>query len=83
VGGEGAPPRPQVIKPKSPLERRVGRGFSLAELQQAGLTLEQALRLKLPVDRRRRSAHEWNVELLRGYLASQPAPEGAAAQAAG
>jgi large subunit ribosomal protein L13e len=78
VGSEGAPPRPQVIKPRSKLDRRLGRGFSLGELRQAGLTPEEALRMKVPIDRRRHSAHEWNVELLRSYLAPRMGPQGAA-----
>lgn len=44
---------------------RAGRGFSLAELQQAGLTLGDAKRLGVPVDRRRRSCWPENVEALK------------------
>ncbi len=44
---------------------REGEGFSVGELRAAGLTLKEAEDLGLRVDRRRRSVHSWNVELLR------------------
>ncbi len=47
---------------------RKGKGFSLGELEQAGVTPEQARRLGIPVDRRRKSVHGENVEALRVLL---------------
>jgi len=44
---------------------REGKGFSVGELRAAGLTLKEAEGLGLRVDRRRRSVHSWNVEVLR------------------
>ncbi len=47
---------------------RAGRGFSLGELREAGLTPEKARKLGLYVDKRRRSVHPWNVEALKRFV---------------
>jgi len=47
---------------------RVGRGFSELEIKQAGLTLKLAEELGVPIDSRRRSCHEWNVNALKGFV---------------
>lgn len=44
---------------------REGRGFSLAELRSAGVSLDQARTLKIPIDLRRKTAYESNVEVVR------------------
>ncbi|RLG74473.1 MAG: 50S ribosomal protein L13e [Thermoprotei archaeon] len=46
---------------------RVGRGFSLGELREAGISEELAHDLGIPIDKRRRSVHEWNVQALREF----------------
>ena len=44
---------------------RRGKGFSLSELRYAGFTHSDAVCLRIPIDRRRRSIHQTNVETLR------------------
>ena len=43
---------------------RPGKGFSRSELREAGLSLADAARLGVRVDKRRRNAHPMNVEIL-------------------
>jgi len=57
--------KPEVVKPDG---KRSGRGFSLEELKKAGLNLAEAKRLKLPVDKRRKTAHDQNVETITAYV---------------
>ena len=47
---------------------RSGKGFSAAELQDAGLTLDEAVSRAIAIDRRRRTAHRANVEAIRSML---------------
>jgi large subunit ribosomal protein L13e len=56
--------KPGTRKRKS----RIGRGFSLGELREAGITIQEAKRLGLYIDKRRKSIHKENVEMLREYL---------------
>jgi len=44
---------------------RKGRGFSISEIKEAGLSFQEAKRLGIPVDRRRRSAWEENIRTLK------------------
>ncbi len=61
--------KPHLVKmgPIDPGVRR-GRGFSLGELKEAGLTPAQAKRLGIYVDKRRKTVYEWNVKALKDYL---------------
>ena len=54
---------------------REGRGFSVAEVQAAGLNPGEAEILGIPVDLRRKSTHEENVEILKEYIKSAKASE--------
>jgi ribosomal protein L13E len=46
-------------------KKRRARGFSREELGKLGISIHQALKLKLPIDLRRRTIHEENLELLK------------------
>ncbi|MEM0084022.1 MAG: ribosomal protein L13e [Candidatus Methanomethylicia archaeon] len=65
------PPKPlvkSVLNVNLPPKIRVGRGFSIGELKEVGLTVKDARKLGLRVDLNRRSKHEFNIEALKGYL---------------
>ncbi|MCE4614483.1 MAG: ribosomal protein L13e [Desulfurococcales archaeon] len=47
---------------------RVGKGFSIGELNEASLSVKKARKMGLPVDTRRRSIHEYNVSKLKETL---------------
>ncbi len=63
--------KPKLVK-LGPIDpgMREGRGFSIGELKEAGLTLERAKRLGLRIDKRRRSVHSWNVKVLKELVKS-------------
>jgi ribosomal protein L13E len=46
---------------------REGRGFSLEEIKRAGLTLDD-VKLEVPVDKRRRTAHTDNIQTLKEHF---------------
>jgi len=48
---------------------REGRGFSVSEIQAAGLNPGEAETLGIAVDLRRKSNHEENVEILKEFVA--------------
>ncbi|MCD6421166.1 MAG: ribosomal protein L13e [Thaumarchaeota archaeon] len=47
---------------------REGRGFSLNELKEAGITVDLAKKLGIRIDKRRRSCRPENVEMLKEFL---------------
>lgn len=49
-------------------KQRAGRGFSREELERAGLNSAEAKRLEIPVDKRRRTTHDQNVEAVKTYV---------------
>ena len=51
---------------------RIGKGFSKGEIQNAGLTPYEAKMHGIPIDHRRRTSHEWNVELLKKHMVTVP-----------
>ena len=50
---------------------RRGRGFSLSELKECGLTVSEARKKGLKVDELRKTKHEKNIEGLKKWLQSQ------------
>ncbi len=63
--------RPKVLKDEN--KQRLGKGFSREELKKTGSCLAEALKLKIPVDSRRKTAHDENVEALKAVLESKRA----------
>lgn len=63
---------PRVIDPRVKRSgsrgRRGGRGFSRGELMGVGLTFSEALKLRIPIDKRRRSTYPENVRALEQFL---------------
>ncbi|MEM3576877.1 MAG: ribosomal protein L13e [Candidatus Bathyarchaeia archaeon] len=60
--------KPKIFKKDG--KQRLGKGFSQEELKKAELSLKEALKLGIPVDPRRRTAHQENVEAIKGFLES-------------
>ncbi|MEM1565511.1 MAG: ribosomal protein L13e [Candidatus Bathyarchaeia archaeon] len=68
----------EIFKPlvfKKGGKQRVGKGFSLDEMKKVGLKPKQALKLGIPIDSRRRTVHEENVEKLRKLLEAKQQEE--------
>jgi len=63
--------RPKVFKKGG--KQRDGRGFSREELKKAGLSFKDALKLSIPIDLKRRTAHEENVEVIKILLKNMKA----------
>jgi ribosomal protein L13E len=57
--------KPKILKPDG--KQRSGRGFSRDEIGKAGLDAAEAAKLGLPVDCRRKTAHDENVEAVKAY----------------
>jgi large subunit ribosomal protein L13e len=58
--------KPKVFKKGG--KQRCGKGFSGEELKKAGLSFKDALKLGIPVDSKRRTAHEENVDAIKSFL---------------
>jgi large subunit ribosomal protein L13e len=53
-----------------PVTIKEGRGFSVLEIQSVGLTPGEAKIFGIPVDVRRRSSHEENIEILKDFVSA-------------
>jgi len=49
-------------------KQRYGKGFSVEELKKAGLSVKEAIKLGIPTDPRRKTAHDKNVETVKSFL---------------
>lgn len=66
--------RPKVFKTKA--KQRYGKGFSREELKKAGTSVKDALRFNIPVDSKRKTAHEENVKAVKAFLQEiKPVPK--------
>jgi len=65
---------PRIVRRRHKL--RKARGFSLGELQQAGLMRPQAFSMGIRIDTRRTTSHVHNVNALKTFLNSSPAKAG-------
>ena len=63
--------RPKVLR--SDGKETDGKGFSREELKKAGLSLTEAVKFHIPVDPRRKTAHEVNVETLKPVIEEKKA----------
>jgi len=70
-----SPPKPIVKVPVLKREAgvpskkyKVGKGYSIGELQKVGLTVEEARKLGIYVDERRESVYEENIKALSEWL---------------
>jgi len=55
-----------IVKRKGRI--RAGRGFSREELGEVKLSIKEALKLGIPVDVRRSTRHDKNIEILKSFL---------------
>jgi ribosomal protein L13E len=61
--------KPTIQRPNG--KTKNGKGFSPTELTTAGITYAQAEQFGVPVDFRRKSAHENNIAALKAYVTSK------------
>jgi len=52
-------------------KKRCGKGFSREELKKVRLSLREAVKLSIPIDSRRKTIHEENVNTIKRFLKSK------------
>lgn len=65
----------KVAKVQSRKVKRTGRGFSTEEIKKAGITAALARKLKVPVDTRRKSSYDFNIEELKSLALPEKKPK--------
>ena len=58
--------KPKVFKKSG--KHRCGKGFSRDELKKAGLSFKEALKFGIPVDSRRGTIYDENVDVVKTFL---------------
>ncbi len=64
-------PRPKIFK--EPEKQREGRGFSRDELREAGSSIREALRFRICIDHKRKTAHQQNIDELKRLMTDRRA----------
>ena len=72
----------KVVITKHNKKQNIGKGFSPTELEKAGVNKQQAKQIGLPVDVKRKSAHDQNIttikecaEKAKAAAAAKPKPQ--------
>jgi len=72
----------KVVITKHNKKQSIGKGFSTTELEKAGVNKQQAKQMGLPVDVKRKSAHDENIACIKEFAekakaaaAAKPKPE--------
>ncbi|MHA1797181.1 MAG: helix-hairpin-helix domain-containing protein [Candidatus Helarchaeota archaeon] len=55
---------PVIHSPSRFPKPRIGKGFSLNEIKNSSVPLDEILKMKLPIDKRRKTIHQENIEYL-------------------
>lgn len=50
------------------LKKRIGRGFSINEIKEAGITIDKARKIGIYIDFRKKSKHIENIEKLKEMI---------------
>jgi large subunit ribosomal protein L13e len=57
----------KVVITKHNKKQNIGKGFSITELEKAGVNKQQAKQIGLPVDVKRKSAHDQNIATIKEH----------------
>ena len=71
--------KPIIIKQNG--KQRTGKGFSPDEIKEAGLDAGSARKLRISIDRKRKTSHEENIKTLKAHSEKLPAKKEAATKA--
>jgi ribosomal protein L13E len=65
--------KPNIIMAR--IKHRAGKGFSREEMEKAGVNANDGQRFELPVDKRRKTVHDDNVETIKAFAEKMRAEE--------